>query len=110
MGSLSCFRSFYWELAGAGCAAQSRSFLAGAPVPCAYVSLRAYWVVVVSHFGGDGISGEGLAWASGRGVNFAWGEGALQVLRLPPDFLSDFVVSVRLMRLSLKKAAYVAVM
>ena len=29
--------------------------------------------------------------------------------RLPPDFLSDFVVSVRIMRLSLVKAAYVAV-
>jgi hypothetical protein len=35
--------------------------------------------------------------------------GAQQVPRLPPDFLWDFVVSVKLMRLSLKKAAYFAV-
>jgi hypothetical protein len=33
----------------------------------------------------------------------------LQVPRLPPDFLSSFVVSINLMRLSLLKAAYVAV-
>jgi hypothetical protein len=33
----------------------------------------------------------------------------LQVPRLPPDFLSGLVVSVDLMRLSLEKAAYVAV-
>jgi hypothetical protein len=33
----------------------------------------------------------------------------LQIPRLPPDFLSGFVVSVKLMRLSLEKAAYVAV-
>jgi hypothetical protein len=37
------------------------------------------------------------------------GRGAPQVPRLPPDFLSDSVVSVKLMRLSSKKAAYVAV-
>jgi hypothetical protein len=37
------------------------------------------------------------------------GEGALQSPRLPPDFLSGFVVSTYLMRLSLLKAAYVAV-
>jgi hypothetical protein len=37
------------------------------------------------------------------------GRGAPQVPRLPPDFLSDFVVSLKLMRLSSKKAAYVAV-
>ncbi len=36
-------------------------------------------------------------------------ERTLQLPRLPPDFLSGFVVSVSLMRLSLKKAAYVAV-
>ena len=36
-------------------------------------------------------------------------ERELQVPRLPPDFLSRFVVSVSLMRLSFKKAAYVAV-
>ena len=35
--------------------------------------------------------------------------GTLQVPRLPPDFLSGLVVSVNLVRLSLKKAAYVAV-
>jgi hypothetical protein len=34
----------------------------------------------------------------------------LQVPRLPPDFLSDLVVSVNLMRLSLRKAAYVVVL
>jgi hypothetical protein len=34
---------------------------------------------------------------------------ALQIRRLPPDFLSDLVASVNFMRLSLKKAAYVAV-
>jgi hypothetical protein len=33
----------------------------------------------------------------------------LQVPRLPPDFLSGFVVSIDLMRLSSLKAAYVAV-
>ena len=33
----------------------------------------------------------------------------LQVPRLAPDFLSELVVSVNLMRLSLKKAAYVVV-
>ena len=32
----------------------------------------------------------------------------LQVPRLPPDFLSGLVASVNSMRLSLKKAAYVA--
>jgi hypothetical protein len=37
------------------------------------------------------------------------GKGAQQVPRLPPDFLSGFVASVNLVRLSLKKAAYVAV-
>jgi hypothetical protein len=37
------------------------------------------------------------------------GKGAQQVPRLPPDFLSGFVVSINLMRLSLLKAAYVAV-
>jgi hypothetical protein len=35
--------------------------------------------------------------------------GAPQVPRLPPDFLSGLVVSVNLMRLSSKKAAYVVV-
>jgi hypothetical protein len=45
--------------------------------------------------------------ASHRAVAFR--KGAPQVPRLPPDFLSDFVISVKLMRLSLKKAAYVAV-
>src|ERR1700743_1028104 len=34
--------------------------------------------------------------------------GAQQVPRLPPDFLSGLVASVNFMRLSLKKAAYVA--
>jgi hypothetical protein len=33
----------------------------------------------------------------------------LQIPRLPPDFLSGLVASVNLVRLSLKKAAYVAV-
>jgi hypothetical protein len=37
------------------------------------------------------------------------GETELQVPRLPPDFLSGLVASVNLVRLSLKKAAYVAV-
>ncbi len=36
-------------------------------------------------------------------------ERTLQVPRLPPDFLSGFAISVNLMRLSLEKAAYVAV-
>jgi hypothetical protein len=36
-------------------------------------------------------------------------KGAQQVPRLPPDFLRGLVVSVDLMRLSSKKAAYVAV-
>jgi hypothetical protein len=36
-------------------------------------------------------------------------EGELQIPRLPPDFLSGLVASVNLVRLSLKKAAYVAV-
>ena len=35
--------------------------------------------------------------------------GALQIPRLPPDFLSGLVASVNFMRLSVKKAAYVAV-
>jgi hypothetical protein len=35
--------------------------------------------------------------------------GTLQIPRLPPDFLSGLVASVNFMRLSLKKAAYVAV-
>jgi hypothetical protein len=39
----------------------------------------------------------------------AFRKGALQVPRLPPDFLSGFVIPVNLVRLSLKKAAYVAV-
>jgi hypothetical protein len=39
----------------------------------------------------------------------ALGTGAQQVPRLPPDFLSGLVVSVNLMRLSSKKAAYVVV-
>jgi hypothetical protein len=39
----------------------------------------------------------------------AMGKGILQIPRLPPDFLSGFVVSVSLMRLSSKKAAYVVV-
>jgi len=38
------------------------------------------------------------------------GERELQIPRLPPDFLSGLVVSVNLMRLSLKKAAYVVVL
>ncbi len=37
------------------------------------------------------------------------GERELQIPRLPPDFLSDLVVSVNIMRLSSKKTAYVAV-
>jgi hypothetical protein len=37
------------------------------------------------------------------------GERELQIPRLPPDFLSGLVVSVNRMRLSLEKAAYVAV-
>jgi hypothetical protein len=40
---------------------------------------------------------------------FVWRQGAQQVPRLPPDFLSGLVASVNFMRLSLKKAAYVAV-
>jgi hypothetical protein len=40
---------------------------------------------------------------------FVWRQGAQQVPRLPPDFLSGSVASVNFMRLSLKKAAYVAV-
>jgi hypothetical protein len=40
---------------------------------------------------------------------FVWCQGAQQVPRLPPDFLSGLVASVNFMRLSLKKAAYVAV-
>jgi hypothetical protein len=39
----------------------------------------------------------------------ALGKGAPQIPRLPPDFLSGLVVSVDFMRLSLLKAAYVAV-
>jgi hypothetical protein len=35
--------------------------------------------------------------------------GERQIPRLPPDFLSGFVVSIDLMRLSLLKAAHVAV-
>jgi hypothetical protein len=38
------------------------------------------------------------------------GKGALQIPRLPPDFLSGLVASVNLMRLSSKKAAYVVVL
>ena len=37
----------------------------------------------------------------------AFRKGAQQVPQLPPDFLSGLVVSVNLMRLSSKKAAYV---
>ena len=40
----------------------------------------------------------------------AFRKGALQVPRLPPDFLSGLVASVNLMRLSSKKAAYVVVL
>ena len=40
---------------------------------------------------------------------FVWRQGAQQVPRLPPDFLSGLVVSANFMRLSLKKAAYVAI-
>jgi hypothetical protein len=40
---------------------------------------------------------------------FVYRQDALQVPRLPPDFLSGLVASVNFMRLSLKKAAYVAV-
>jgi hypothetical protein len=36
-------------------------------------------------------------------------EGELRVPRLPPDFLSSFVVPIDLMRLSLLEAAYLAV-
>jgi hypothetical protein len=43
---------------------------------------------------------------SWRGVG---GDRELQVPRLPPDLLSDFVVSAKIMRLSVKKAAHVAV-
>jgi hypothetical protein len=39
----------------------------------------------------------------------AFGKGAQQGPRLPPDFLSDLVVSIDIMRLSLLKATYVAV-
>ena len=39
----------------------------------------------------------------------AFRKGAQQVPRLPPDFLSSLVASIDLMRLSLLKAAYVAV-
>jgi hypothetical protein len=35
------------------------------------------------------------------------GKGALQIPRLPPDFLSSFVAPVKAMRLSSEKAAYV---
>jgi hypothetical protein len=41
--------------------------------------------------------------------NFERGKGALQIPRLPPDFLSSFVAPVSIMRLSLEKAAYVVV-
>src|SRR5271154_5697712 len=110
MGSLSCLRSFHRQLASAGCATQSGAVFVGASVPGADVSLRAYRVAVVCHSGGARIPREGLAWASGRcHVTWAWGKGALQVPRLPPDFLSGLVVSVDFMRLSSKKAAYVAV-
>ena len=40
---------------------------------------------------------------------FVRSRGAMQIPRLPPDFLSDLVASVNFMRLSLLKAAYVAV-
>jgi hypothetical protein len=40
---------------------------------------------------------------------FVWCQGAQQVPRLPPDFLSGLVALVNFMRLSLKKAAYLAV-
>jgi hypothetical protein len=45
-----------------------------------------------------------------RKQEFVRGKGALQVPRLPPDFLSGLVASVNLMRLSSKKAAYVVVL
>jgi hypothetical protein len=45
----------------------------------------------------------------GFGTAFAAGGKKLQVPRLPPDFLSDLVASANFVRLSLKKAAYVAV-
>jgi hypothetical protein len=38
----------------------------------------------------------------------AFSKGVLQIPRHPPDFLSEFVVSVKFVRLSSKKAAYVA--
>jgi hypothetical protein len=41
------------------------------------------------------------------GIACRWGE--LQIPRLPPDFLSGLVISVNLMRLSSKKAAYAVV-
>jgi hypothetical protein len=44
---------------------------------------------------------------TGRAV--VWCQGAQQVPRLPPDFLSGLVALVNCMRLSLRKAAYVAV-
>jgi hypothetical protein len=44
-----------------------------------------------------------------RGCRIGWTEKQQQVPRLPPDFLSGLVVSVDFMRLSLKKAAYMAV-
>jgi hypothetical protein len=49
--------------------------------------------------------------ARGNDDEAGWlgGKGKLQIPRLPPDFLSGLVVSVNLMRLSSKKAAYVVV-
>src|ERR1700678_1611913 len=47
--------------------------------------------------------------ARSRAGAFVWEKGAPQIPRLPPDFLSGLVVSVDLVRLSLQKAAYVAV-
>jgi hypothetical protein len=46
---------------------------------------------------------------SSRENRFAREEGAQQVPRLPPGFLSGLAASANLVRLSSKKAAYVAV-
>jgi hypothetical protein len=44
-----------------------------------------------------------------RGSDTRYSPEKLQIPQLPPDFLSGFEASVNLMRLSSKKAAYVAV-
>jgi hypothetical protein len=50
-----------------------------------------------------------LGMGGGGVLGVVWGKGAQQVRRLPPDFLSGFVLSLKLMRLSLQKAAYLTV-